>query len=622
MESKKLMIITVCALAVLLVLIGMFLSQTGEKDKGNTSLDTVTVGAYDLAYLPYDWNDPRYYNDDKPLSEYKTVDIQCKTVKGQKEILYVAFEDFVSLYKNDYQDGYSGVVTSNGKASTWTIKDKDGKEVYHMTADPVAMVMKCSGSTDWAIKPFDIKNTLFEQLGFKSIDLENGDKELVCSFKGYGLDPVMDDGKAYYPLGLLSMHAQNDILRKFVYSSKDNMLFEYAKNEQLESTFVYGKLENAASIKNMMNDSFKQYGKEDGDVIVIDAPMYIREHTRNLFYCLMDNYYGLGSVLGYEKMGDFFRNTVYDKDFLSDNPHVRTSAYGKALSLLNDGHTSFSGSPYLGEASGPFGKDYYQTLNKDRIALSSLMSSQRAAELKKVGENANPTDVRYSSDGTTAYFSFDQFDVAAYYKDPMPDEDRYKDAYYLFVKNLNEIKNKGGVERVVIDDSLNGGGYVAIMGKILALMSKDNHASLYLREESSGALTEYSFQVDSNGDGVYDTKDCFGQYFKFYIVTTSYSFSCGNALPFFAMKCGFAKTIGTNSGGGECTVDAVTLPFGQTIGHSSTTHVGFYDKETKEFMGAEQGAGVSYVVAVNLYDVDQVSEELKSREGKPQEVPF
>lgn len=75
-------------------------------------------------------------------------------------------------------------------------------------------------------------------------------------------------------------------------------------------------------------------------------------------------------------------------------------------------------------------------------------------------------------------------------------------------------------------------------------------------------------------------------------------------------------------GGGECTVDAVTLPFGQTIGHSSTTHVGFYDKETKEFMGAEQGAGVSYVIAVNPYDVDQVSEELKSREGKSQEVPL
>ena len=37
---------------------------------------------------------------------------------------------------------------------------------------------------------------------------------------------------------------------------------------------------------------------------------------------------------------------------------------------------------------------------------------------------------------------------------------------------------------------------------------------------------------------------------------------------------------------------------------------------------AEQGAGVSYVIAVDLYDVDQVSEELKSREGKPQEVPF
>ena len=108
-------------------------------------------------------------------------------------------------------------------------------------------------------------------------------------------------------------------------------------------------------------------------------------------------------------MGDYFRNTVYDKEFLSDDPQIRASAYGKALSLLNDGHTMFSGSALLGEATGLFGNEYYQTLNKDRMALSTILTTQRSAELSKTGEDVRPVDVRYSSDGKTAYFSFDDF---------------------------------------------------------------------------------------------------------------------------------------------------------------------------------------------------------------------
>ncbi|MBO4229615.1 MAG: hypothetical protein J5938_04615 [Clostridia bacterium] len=619
METKKLMIIAVSALAVLVLMLGMFLSQAGDKDDAEkVSLDTVTVAAYNMSYLPYDGNDPRYYEDEKPISEYKTGDFKLKTVKGQEEILYITLEDFAALYKNDYQDGYYGVVTSDGKTSVWTIKDKDGKDVYHMSADPVSMVLKEGGDPVWAIKPYEIKNTLMEQLEFKLNVIKGGSDESVFSFKGYGLDPVTDGGKVYYPIGLLSMHAQNEIARKFIYSSQDHMLFEYGKNEQMDSTFIYGKYGNNACIKTIVGESFGRFSKEMHEEIVIDAPMYMREHTRNLFYCIMDNYYGLGSVIGYKNMGDYFRNTVYDKEFLSDDPQIRASAYGKALSLLNDGHTMFSGSALLGEATALFGNEYYQTLNKDRMALSSILTTQRNAELSKTGEDVRPVDVRYSSDGKTAYFSFDDFNVATYTKDPMPDEDRYADTYYLFIKNMNEIKDKGGVERVIVDVSVNGGGYVSIMGKILALMSKDNHASLYFRDDNSGSITEQSIRVDSNGDGVYDTKDCYGQYFKFYIVTSASSFSCGNALPFFALENGFAKVIGTNSGGGECTVDLVALPFGESIMHSSTNHAGYYDPETKVFTGAEAGAGISMVLSANMYNVDQLSEAIENNEKKPQ----
>lgn len=72
------------------------------------------------------------------------------------------------------------------------------------------------------------------------------------------------------------------------------------------------------------------------------------------------------------------------------------------------------------------------------------------------------------------------------------------------------------------------------MLKLLALMSKDNYGSLYALDDGNGGISKMTARVDSNGDGKYDREDCFGNEFKFYILTTSYSFSCGNAFPFLA----------------------------------------------------------------------------------------
>ena len=90
-------------------------------------------------------------------------------------------------------------------------------------------------------------------------------------------------------------------------------------------------------------------------------------------------------------------------------------------------------------------------------------------------------------------------------------------------------------------------------------------------------------------DGVYDKEDVYGDDFNLYILTSPYSFSCGNAFPFFAKKCGLAKTIGVKSGGGECAVYEAHLPSGERFYHSSNLHIGWYDELTKNFEGDEPG---------------------------------
>ena len=145
------------------------------------------------------------------------------------------------------------------------------------------------------------------------------------------------------------------------------------------------------------------------------------------------------------------------------------------------------------------------------------------------------------------------------------------------------------------------------------ILSKDNRSVMYLRDSTDNSIQSITTRVDSNKDGVYDEKDCYGNDFEFFVVTSSYSFSCGNAFPFYADQNGYAKIIGSRSGGGECCVFNFTLPTGQSIGYSSPYHIGQYFPQatsSNNFMGDESGVypWLEPNVNFNIYNVNQLAE--------------
>ena len=611
--NKNIIIIGACVVVAVVIIVAAVAMTNGDsKDdpKPEVELIPVDVAAYDMAYMPYDPNDEHYYDEPKPLADYKVGDFQFMVQKGQEEILYSTFGTYASLYSNDLIDGCTPKITDDGKIAKWSVSDKDGKEVCSIEFDTEKKTFGAKGDAEQFIKTL-YRTTLTEQTKFQITAVEDKGDVVVRSYDGYNLDTVVKDGKTYYPMGLLSIAFQQDISRMFMYSSQDKMLFEYSTSEQTECSFKLGQDENS-TIRGIVSKSYLDQYAEDGDSTKLKLPKYMVEYTKDLIYFIMDTQYGLAGVLGYKSMADYLDNTLYSDKFLSEKPVEYANAYSIALSLLNDGHTGYSPSLYLYEGTGLGNKTYYQTLLKDRTMLYSILNNQRESELKKT--DSALTDVRYSDDGTAAYFSFNGFSAARYYSDTMSEDERLTDTYYRFVKNLNEIKAKGGVERVVIDESTNGGGYVLIMGKLLALMSKTNSADMYMKNDITGTVMKYNVQVDSNNDGVYDTNDCYGQYFKFYLVTSAYSFSCGNALPYIAQNDGIVQLVGTRTGGGECSVESVLLPFGQSIIHSSDWHIGTYDEKTKTFTGDEEGASPMLVPTFNQYDVNKMSEFLKGRE--------
>ncbi len=599
---------------------GISSKKGDEKEPDKKTWKSITVPLYNISSLPYDSNDSRYYDEEKPLSNLKVDDYSFIVADGEKEILYATVDTFAAMHKSDIVEQCSSEVTKSGSVSTWTLKDKDGKEVYRFSVDFDKKTISSWGNPEEVIKSFSLKTTLLENVKLTVTEVENAGKPAVYSFADYDLDAVEYEGNYYLSLGLLSVHVQHDIQRKFCYSSFENLIIEYQEDEQVDSSFTFGETYGVvATPKKMMTKSMEQYTETVDNVRIYNPPKYMLEYSKNLVLYVMDNYYGLASVLGYKNMREYINNTVYADKFLAKSPEERGAAYAILMSLLNDMHTGYTASVYLGENLGMFGTRYAQTLLGDRIVTNQMLNSLRQAELDKNGEGTKPNTVRYSQDGKVAYFSFDEFQVGKYFEEGELSENQLGvDTFKMFVKNLNEIRDykraegaeKGTVETVVIDDSLNGGGYVAVMGKLLALLSKNNYAKLYFKNDNSGLVYKYEYSVDINNDGQYDDKDCFGQHFRFVIITTPYSFSCGNAFPYYAQWLELATIAGYKSGGGECTVDSIVFPFGNGMNHSSNFHIGSYDENTKVFVGDEGGASPKLPMTFNFYDIEKVAERL------------
>ena len=592
-------------------------------------IKSVDMTILDLTGCIASANDPRYFDEPKPLDFYRRKEkLKLHYLDQIDDVYFISLDSYASIFQNELAEGLTSTCVEEDGVATWTLS-KGGKETYKLSLDAKKQTMSVLGGIDESfVKPiYAGKTGLSDYCQSSEEYLEKYPNKIrTYSFAKYGFDFFEVDGKYRYPFALLAAETSKAIDRSFLYLSAYQEIIEYGVKEQLdEATFQIDGREVRAD--SYYSDAFvRQYRASAEDATRV-APATLTAFNKKLFYFIMDNYYGLAKERNIKSMSDYFENFAESEAFLSTDGRIRGSAYAKAISMLNDLHTSYSYSsipfsemPMAGAAV------YSQTLNNERSSLSTILTCLREEEIQKYNAAHNLSlsadDLRYSSDGKYAYFSFDGFNTYNYYGEgEVPEDKRLADTYYLFVKNLSEAKAKGA-KNVIIDISTNGGGYVGIMGKLLALMSKNNHSEMFLRADDTGSIQKIVTSVDSNRDGVYDANDCFGNDLTFYLVTSNYSFSCGNAFPFYAQQYGFAKTIGLKSGGGECCVFSYSLPTGQGLTYSSPYHLGYYDAEHDTYKGDEAGAypNLSLTNAFyHIYDVNAVGEHIdRYLEGQSQ----
>lgn len=295
-------------------------------------------------------------------------------------------------------------------------------------------------------------------------------------------------------------------------------------------------------------------------------PQEIIDLTYNLLRFQFDNFYGLKDVA---KFTDFDAY-VTSKGLKEGLKAADAATYDDALATLlmkniDDGHTVYSSpSIYSGNFASKGNElaknhlgDRYKTLLNNRSKYLKLRADTYQAKTQEEAANLvglfthNKTAVirfdLFANPGSwvsNAIDPLDQVDVATCFQQgnvPLG----FDSAFY-------QIKKNSAIENVVIDLTCNSGGMIMCLPYLFAHFTDDPH--YYTKDVARDIVNDYHYSVDLNHDGVYGGEgDTYKGKYKFYILTSEFSFSCANFLPTAAKEWG-VKIVGAQSGGGACSV--------------------------------------------------------------------
>ena len=523
---------------------------------------------------------------------------------------YVTLNDYFEILKTNAKDGYKFSITNEGYIFTIDVTDSQDKTISLTSIDLEKRVTDYKGYMGSAF--YQAPETDYDTYSIY-LDVKYEDTHTIPyeqrvkqdSFKYIDYDFYKKDDKVYFPLSFLTDRFSKEFGINYTFDGK--YMYFYDDASQIKSLF-FGDKPIEGMVEDNVSDWIRETFKDQSDNKLM--PYEMAKANRNSFYYAMDNYYGIRSTRGIRSYAEYYEGFSWSEKFLSPRGKDRGYAYASAINILDDQHTALGlaavGLSIWEEREG-FADAIPSKLKTERNALANALANQRLKAFGVESSQELRTLEKYSADGKTAYVYLNEFahtadaakKVDGQIVSRKTEEELAKnESYYHLLHRIKQIEAHGGVENIVIDMSTNGGGTLGVLNKIASLFSKTNGFETYTKNDKTGDVDTCKTYIDSNYDGKYDDTDVYGNKFKFYLLTSPCSFSCGNALPFF---CGIAKTatiIGQRSGGGECSVTSSDIGSLRKFQHSSNTHIVSYKtetidgKEVKSEIGAEGGADV------------------------------
>ena len=438
----------------------------------------------------------------------------------------------------------------------------------------------------------------------------------VVDLKSYSIPVHEDAGEAYLPLTFISQFTGGFSLYNVAYNGKDVYVIDYSgelfDSERTPSTYsstYYEKLSNMSEAR----------------------PLDLAKYTYNELCFVFDNLRGYTSqlVFGDNNLLSLGLNGLIEKYYpklkellISTNKSDYYKGFDVLFNGLYDGgHTTelvdFSefDAAIAGEIDQtlqPLKDEYSKRVSKkskvmSSVAIARVMANQPSGPYTLPGYTGKQAYC-YVDEYKTAYIGFNSFDVDSegwdnYYhgKGEVP----VSTDTYAFVRSKFYQAKEDGAENVVLDIAPNGGGNSSALSGLIGLVN--GAKSFFSINDTFNRFrsTDY-YTVDINLDGKGDEADVqeASQFnFNIGVLTSGYSFSCGNLFPSMMKELGY-KIIGEKSGGGSCAINITTSADGLLYVHSS-----WYCLSDGLGNNIDSGVPVDYAIEIsdhavmpNLYD--------------------
>ena len=509
----------------------------------------LSLCACESSVKDYDKNATVNKIESKDYSFINTTDMYIAK-KDKITAYYVNDSDFIYVDAKSYLESLEGVfdlsgVTFSATANTLTIKAND--ESLTITPDGNKISMTNAGVLNITADSETIDfmaNTQFENSYNKEGSSINYD------LSNYSMNIFKYDDLFLVPFDLI-----NDLYGAANYY---NVYFNYDK---FYGTYPYVDSEN-------------EY-EEDILTSHKSSTIEMRKHNYNNMAFVFENLYGLKESQGFKSFDDLV-GADNKKLLLSTNPDRYNTGYANLFTYkLDEGHSYIVSAGYEG-SEGLLTFGYGNRLLKMVTDYSALMSD---SPLMNAEDNSNCRVTYY---GDTAMISFSDFLVGSdedlYDKNGnLASDAYYYDTFYMVKHYLDEAKDRN-IKNIIFDLSLNGGGYIVAFIKALGLITNDN---IYYGVEDAitGEIQVEEYSVDADCDGDYKDNDAYTD-FKYYALTSHYTYSAANAFATYIKEKNIGKVIGRKAGGGKCSVLPVVLGDGTSMAISSTnwSGVGFVDE--------------------------------------------
>ncbi|MCR4562108.1 MAG: hypothetical protein K5694_02760 [Bacilli bacterium] len=515
--------------------------------------------------------------------------------ESEPDIVYVAPENFIDPtvvpFSRSEQNGVFTYKSSSYEISFDVNSDKIEVTNYEGLLNPVSPnKTRISLSPDFI--SFDANASRSDKTGQKT----------VFDFAKYGFDifPVEANGEKYPFAPLTALAATMTAGQvafgyngSFIFAGSPDNLYADGKLTPAGEAFYGG----AYQTKSSYSEGFAKY-------------------NYNVLTFLFDNFCGLSVEKGISDYKSYLKDKGFEAGLLSTNANTVSDAISQFIYKgMDEDHNSFRFGNFSckGKFFAPDGKTvpakYYVGERRAKmIASDKALLEYKNATLKKLGAQYFPV---YQSKDDTAMIYIPNFAASAL-NNKAPGSTDASSTYAILYNSFQRIQADAAIKNVIINLADNPGGAADALVQSLGFISNGGVAHVTDRIYKTDTYSEEYYKVDTNADGVFDSKDGFGGKYNFYIVETYSSFSCGNALPYYAKKDGLAKIVGQTSGGGNCVVGNVFLPTGDIIGYACNTILG--KKENGVFTSND--AGVTPDIAMTdlsgIFDLDTLITAIKA----------